>query len=109
MPTMTYTTTAVETVTIPKRATGRPARVNPLAPLFSHDVLTDRESARRFTIAIAKEQDETDVNKVINAVKRDLSAIARDNNVAIPRTVIAEADRIVVTFWVKDRPAKDSK
>lgn len=90
-------------VEIPKSSAGRPKRKNPYSELVKAR-LDVRDKAARFVVPVTDAQP---ADKLIAAIKRDLSAAARDHDVVVRRNVEHDemGKTVTVTFWITDKPA----
>lgn len=95
---------AVETVEIPKSNAGRPVAHNPLSTIVGA-VKDVRDKASRFTVAL-HDSDTDKQNKIVAAIKRDLTRAGAEHGVQVRRTVDLHqaAKMITVVFWCVDKP-----
>ncbi len=95
---------AVETVEIPQSNAGRPVAHNPLSTIVGA-VKDVRDKASRFTVAL-HDSDTDKQNKIVAAIKRDLTRAGAEHGVQVRRTVDLDqtAKLITVVFWCIDKP-----
>ena len=95
---------AVETVEIPKSNAGRPVAHNPLSTIVGA-VKDVRDKASRFTVVL-HDSDPDKQNKIVAAIKRDLTRAGAEHGVQVRRTVDLHqaAKMVTVVFWCVDKP-----
>lgn len=91
-------------VAIPSTGAGRPKLDNPMLALVKSR-LDKRDKAAQFVVPVT---DALPADKHEAQIKRQLSAAARECDVAVRRVVKHDemAKTLTVTFWLKDKPAK---